>query len=99
MTFIEQTMQSLLSCNGKLKTCLNTDQTNFKILFFFNEKILIKAFYKKLLIKTFASTPKQYSQKQIGTDTESFFCLLKPAALFKNAIKHKCQNNYINISK
>ena len=58
MTFIEQTMQTLLSCNEKLKTFLNTDQTilkYFKLVkkfFFCNEKILIKSFYKKLLIKT-----------------------------------------------
>lgn len=83
ISFIKQTMRTLLSCNGKLKTCLNTDQTHFEIFFFCNEKTLIKAFYKKFLIKTFASTPKQNSQKQLGTDTESLICLLKPAAHFK----------------
>ena len=39
------------------------------------------------------------AKNNLDTDTKSFFCLLKPCAHFENAIKHKCQTNYINISK
>ena len=41
-----------------------------------------KLLYKNL---NFVSTPKQCSQKQLDTDTENFFCLLKLRGHFKDA--------------
>ena len=47
----------------------------------------------------FIPSPKQYSLKELDTDTENFFCLSKLRVDERQMpMKDKCQTNYIKLS-